>query len=74
MVHRADNQNSRATPKLSVPNWPTPDFFQEAKRARGKALREMIVAFCRMIIQQKPRASGSLMNRERARGSRSGRI
>lgn len=47
MVNRADNQNSRATPKFSVPDLPTPDFVQAAKRARGKALRDMILAFVR---------------------------
>jgi hypothetical protein len=42
MVDRAENQNSRATTTFSMP---TPDFFQAAKRARGKALRDMILAF-----------------------------
>jgi len=45
MVDRADNQSSRATNTFSPPNWPPPDIFQAAKRARGRALRDMILAF-----------------------------
>jgi hypothetical protein len=44
MDNRAENQNSGATATFSRPNWPTPDTFQAAKRARGKALRDMILA------------------------------
>lgn len=44
MDNRADNQNSGATPAFSRLNWPTPDTLQAAKRARGKALRGMILA------------------------------
>lgn len=42
MDNRADNQNSRATTTFSRANRLAPDFLQAAKRARGKALREMI--------------------------------
>jgi hypothetical protein len=44
MDNRAENQNSGATTTFSKPNWPTPDTLQAAKRARGKALRGMILA------------------------------
>ena len=44
MDYRADNQNSRATTAFSRLDWPTPDTLQAAKRARGKALRGMILA------------------------------
>jgi len=44
MDDRAENQNSRATTTFSRVNWPAPDFRQAAKRARGKALRDMIFA------------------------------
>jgi hypothetical protein len=42
MDNRADNQNSRATTNLSRANRLAPNFLQAAKRARGKALRDMI--------------------------------
>jgi hypothetical protein len=42
MDNRADNQNSRATTTFSRANRLAPDFLQAAKRARGKALRDMI--------------------------------
>jgi hypothetical protein len=44
MNDRAENQKSGATTAFSRPNWPTPDTLQAAKRARGKALRGMILA------------------------------
>ena len=44
MDNRADNQNFRGDTPFSRPNWPTPDTLQAAKRARGKALRGMILA------------------------------
>jgi hypothetical protein len=44
MDDRAENQNSRATAVSSRLYWPTPDTLQAAKRARGKALRGMILA------------------------------
>ena len=42
MDNRADNQTSWATPAFSRANRLAPDFLQAAKRARGKALRDMI--------------------------------
>ena len=42
MDSRADDQNSRATTIFSRANRLAPDFLQGAKRARGKALRDMI--------------------------------
>jgi len=42
MDNRADNQKARATTDLSRANRLAPDFLQAAKRARGKALRDMI--------------------------------
>lgn len=51
MDNRAENQNSRATTTFSIVNWPTPDFLQAAKRARGKALRDMILA---LVERAKP--------------------
>ena len=44
MDNRAEKQNSGATSTFSIVNWPTRDFVQAAKRARGKALRDMILA------------------------------
>ena len=44
MHNRADNQNSRATTTFSGVNRLAPDFLQAAKRARGEALRGMILA------------------------------
>jgi hypothetical protein len=44
MDDRAANQNSGATTKFSTLDWPTPEMLQAAKRARGKALRDMILA------------------------------
>lgn len=44
MDYQTKNQNSRAATKLSRLDWPTPDILQAAKRARGKALRDMILA------------------------------
>jgi hypothetical protein len=44
MDNRAENQNSRATTAVSRLAWPTPDTLQAAKRARGEALRGMILA------------------------------
>jgi hypothetical protein len=43
-MDRGENQNSRATPTFSKLNWPTQDFVLAAKRARGKALRDMLLA------------------------------
>ena len=43
-MDRGENLNSRATPTFSKLNWPTQDFVLAAKRARGKALREMLLA------------------------------
>ena len=42
MDNRADNQNSGATTTFSRANRLAPDFLHAAKRARGKALRDMI--------------------------------
>ena len=53
MDNRAENQNSRATTTFSIVNRPSPDFLQAAKRARGKALRDMIFA---LVERQKPSA------------------
>ena len=44
MDNRAENQNSGATPLFSRLDWPTPDTLQAAKRARGQALRGLILA------------------------------
>ena len=44
MDNRGENQNSRATTTFSMINWPTPVFVQATKRARGKALCDMILA------------------------------
>lgn len=43
-MDRGENQNSRATVPFSRMNWPTPDYVLAAKRARGKALRGMILS------------------------------
>lgn len=47
MDDRSENQNSRAATKFSRLDWPTPDMLQAANRARGKALRDMILALVR---------------------------
>ena len=47
MVDRAENQNSGATPAFSRANWQAEGFLQAAKRARGEALRGMIIALVR---------------------------
>jgi hypothetical protein len=44
MDNRAKNQNSGAITVFSRPAWPTLDTLQATKRARGKALRGMILA------------------------------
>ncbi len=41
MDDRAVNQNSEATGKFSIGNWPTPEMLQAANRARAKAFRDM---------------------------------
>ena len=49
MDNRADNQNSRATTTLSRVNRLRPHYLQAAKRARGKALRDMIFALVERV-------------------------
>lgn len=44
MDNRARIQNSATTTAFSRLDWPTPDTLQAAKRARGEALRGMILA------------------------------
>lgn len=44
MDDRAVNQNSGATGKFSILDWPTPEMLRAARRARGKALRDMALA------------------------------
>jgi hypothetical protein len=43
MDDRAENQNSRATGKFSIADWPTPEMLQAANRARAKAVWGMIL-------------------------------
>ena len=47
MDDRAVNQNSGATGKFSIGDWPTPEMLQAANRARARAMCDMIVAFGR---------------------------
>jgi hypothetical protein len=42
MDDRAVNQNSEATGKFSIGDWPTPEMLQAANRARAKAFRDMM--------------------------------
>ncbi len=44
MDDRAENQNSEATGKFSIADWPTPEMLQAANRARAKAVCDMILA------------------------------
>jgi hypothetical protein len=44
MDDRAANQNSEATGKFSILDWPTPEMLQAANRARAKAVCDMILA------------------------------
>lgn len=43
-MNRGEHQSLRATTTFSKMNWPAPDYVLAAKRARGKALRGMILA------------------------------
>ena len=47
MVDRADNQDPGARPAFSRANWQAEGFLEAAKRARGEALRGMILALVR---------------------------
>jgi hypothetical protein len=56
-MDRGENQNSRATVPFSRMNWPAPDYVLAAKRARGKALRGMILSllgWARALIANRP--------------------
>jgi|HubBroStandDraft_6_1064221.scaffolds.fasta_scaffold03950_3 hypothetical protein len=44
MDDRAVNQNSEATGKFSILDWPTPEMLQAANRARARAVCDMVVA------------------------------
>jgi hypothetical protein len=44
MDDRAVNQNSGATGKFSILDWPTPEMLQAANRARARAVCDIIVA------------------------------
>ena len=50
MDDRAANQNSEATGKFSMLDWPTPEMLQAANRARARAMCDMIVAFGKWAI------------------------
>jgi hypothetical protein len=50
MDDRAVNQNSGATGKFSIGDWPTPEMLQAANRARARAMCDMIVAFGKWAI------------------------
>ena len=50
MDDRPVNQNSEATAKLSMLDWPTPEMLQAANRARAKALCDVIVALVKWAI------------------------
>ena len=49
MDDRSEIQNSRAATEFSKLDWPTPDMLQAANRARGKALRDMILALAKWV-------------------------
>lgn len=43
-MDHGEHRNFGATTPFSTMNWPTPDHVLAARRARGKALRDTIVA------------------------------
>jgi hypothetical protein len=49
MDNHAERQDFAKTRACSVLDWPTPEQLAAAHRARGKALREMVVAGARWL-------------------------
>lgn len=49
MDNHAEDQEISKTRPISVLDWPTPEQLAAARRARGKALKEMVVALFRWL-------------------------
>jgi hypothetical protein len=71
MDNRAEQQNPERAPKYPIPVWPTAEMLQDAKRARGRAFRDMILAPIKwakaFTVNQRSR---DMVNTDALRGAR----
>jgi len=62
-MQHAKSRNLGATGKFSLLDWPTPELLLSARRARGRAVREMISALCHSLgsltMKSMPKAEAS---------------